>query len=147
MLVHSPDPDPTTETIQTDTIDVVAKPRRNRRSARSAGTRFETAVARWLAAALDDDRIERRTRNGAKDRGDISGVRTIRGARVVLECKDVARLDLPGWIREAQTEAGNDDTNIYAVVHKRRGQGDPGQQYVTTTLDVFAALLEGGPQL
>lgn len=54
---------------------------RSRRSAKQAGTRFETAIAAALAAALDDDRIERRTRNGAKDRGDIAGIR-LHGQRV-----------------------------------------------------------------
>ena len=78
---------------------------RCRRSAKTAGTRFETAIATALAAALDDDRIERRTRNGAKDRGDISGVR-LHGQRVVLECKDSARLCLPEWTAEAHIECG-----------------------------------------
>lgn len=32
---------------------------RTRRSARDAGTRFERAVADYLAAQLDDDRIDR----------------------------------------------------------------------------------------
>lgn len=65
----------------------VRKPRRNRKSARDAGAKLERIVAEYLAETLDDDRIERRTRNGAKDRGDVSGVRTIRGARVVIEAK------------------------------------------------------------
>jgi hypothetical protein len=65
---------------------------RSRRSAKQAGTRFETAIATALADALDDDRIERRTRNGAKDRGDISGIR-LHGQRVVIECKKT----LPLW--------------------------------------------------
>lgn len=73
---------------------------RSRRSARTAGTRFETTIAAALAAALDDDRIERRARNGSKDRGDISGVR-IHGQRVVLECKDTTTLRLPEWTAEA----------------------------------------------
>lgn len=48
---------------------------RSRASARRAGTAFETAVARFLARELRDDRVERRARTGAKDRGDISGLR------------------------------------------------------------------------
>jgi len=48
---------------------------RNRASAKKAGTAFETLVAGFLAERLGDDRIERRTKNGAKDRGDIAGVR------------------------------------------------------------------------
>jgi hypothetical protein len=79
----------------------VATRSRSRRSAKQAGTRFETAIAAALAAALDDDRIERRARNGSKDRGDISGVRLL-GQRVVIECKDVATLALPQWTAEAQ---------------------------------------------
>ena len=81
---------------------------RNRRSAKAAGTRMESLVASALAHHLDDDRIERRTRAGAKDRGDVGGVR-IHDRRLVIEVKDCARLDLPGWTREAHAEAGNDD--------------------------------------
>jgi hypothetical protein len=36
-------------------------------------------------ALLVDDRIERRTKNGNKDRGDLSGLRHL-GLRVVVEC-------------------------------------------------------------
>ena len=73
---------------------------RSRRSAKAAGTRFETSIANALATALDDDRIERRARNGSKDRGDIAGVR-LHSQRVVIECKDnlhppVARMDRRG---------------------------------------------------
>ena len=78
---------------------------RNHRSARTAGTRFETLIATALAAALDDDRIERRARNGAKDRGDVGGIR-LHGQRVVIECKDCTAPRLPEWTAEAQLEAG-----------------------------------------
>lgn len=117
---------------------------RSNRSARQAGTRFESLVARYLSESLDDDRIERRARSGAKDRGDVSGVR-FRGRRVVIECKDCSRLDLPGWCREAEAEAGNDDAGFWAVVHKRKGVGDPGEQYVTMPLKVYAAMLALDP--
>ena len=113
---------------------------RNRRSARTAGTRFETAIAAALAAALDDDRIERRSRNGAKDRGDISGVR-LHGQRVVIEVKDCATLSLPGWTREARIEAGNDDALVGLVVHKRRGDVRPLQQWCSMTVADLVAIL------
>lgn len=115
---------------------------RTRRSARQAGTRFERQIADALAAALDDDRIERRSRNGAKDRGDVSGVR-LHGQRVVIEAKDCARLDLPGWTREAQLEAGNDDALVGVVVHKRKGVSDPLAQWVSMTLADFLSILTG----
>lgn len=60
---------------------------RNRTSAKAAGTRLERELADYLAATLADDRIERRARNGAKDRGDVAGVR-VHGQRLVIECKD-----------------------------------------------------------
>lgn len=115
---------------------------RNRKSAKAAGTRFERQVADWLANTLADDRIDRRVRNGVKDRGDIAGVRA-HGKRVVLELKDVSRTDLSGWVREAHIEAGNDDALVGLVIHKRRGTADPGEQYVTCTLADLIALLTG----
>lgn len=120
---------------------------RNRRSAKAAGSLFESHVAGFLADALDDDRIERRARNGSKDRGDISGVQLPPpfGGRVVIECKDVARMDLAGWVAEAEVERGNDDAAIGVVVHKRRGFGakQMGEQYVTMRLADLAVLLGG----
>lgn len=136
-------PDPTPEQVQTDTT-TLPKPRRSRTSARKAGSSFERAQADWLAARLGDDRIDRRAKTGAKDRGDIGGVRTIRGGRVVIECKNTARTDLPGWLREAEAERGNDDAAIGVVMHKRARTTDPAEQYVTMTAETFARLLEGG---
>lgn len=115
---------------------------RSRRSARQSGTKFETAIARALADALDDDRIERRTRNGAKDRGDIGGIR-LHGQRVVIECKDTTAMRLPEWVAEAQLEAGNDDALVGLVIHKRRGSGDPLRQWVTCTVADLVAILSG----
>lgn len=120
------------------------KPRRSRASAKDAGTRFERSVADFLATRLDDDRIDRRPKTGSKDRGDVGGVRTPLGGRVVIECKDTARPDLPGWLRQAEVERGNDDAVAGVVVHKKRGTADPAEQYVTMSLETLAVLLEGG---
>ncbi|MBW1639272.1 hypothetical protein G3H63_09335 [Microbacterium resistens] len=125
----------------------MTKPRRNRASAKKAGSSFERAQADYLAAELDDDRIDRRVKHGAKDRGDIAGVRTIRGGRVVIECKNTTRLDLPGWLREAEQERVNDDAAFAVVMHKKRGTTDPAEQYVTMDAATFVRLLEGGPDL
>ncbi len=120
------------------------KPRRSRASAKDAGTRFERSVADFLASRLNDDRIDRRAKTGSKDRGDVGGVRTPSGARVVIECKDTARPDLPGWLRQAETERVNDGAAVGVVVHKKRGTADPAEQYVTMSLETLAVLLEGG---
>ena len=118
---------------------------RNRASAKKAGSSFERLVADYLKYRLDDDRIDRRVKTGTKDRGDIGGVRTIRGGRVVIEVKNVSRDNLPLWIREAEIERGNDDAAMGVVVHKRHGSAKPEDQYVTMDLATFALLLEGGP--
>ena len=115
---------------------------RSRASAKQAGARFERQIADALAAALEDDRIDRRVRNGAKDRGDISGVR-IHGQRVVIECKDACTMRLPEWTSEAQLEAGNDDALVGVVVSKRRGLGDPMRQWVHMELRDLVAILTG----
>lgn len=116
---------------------------RSRRSARQAGTATERGLADYLAVALADDRIDRRAKTGAKDRGDIAGLRIHGGQRLVVEVKDCARLDLAGWTAQAHTEAGNDDALAGVVVHKRRGTTDPGRWYVTCTVDDLLALLTG----
>lgn len=111
---------------------------RNRKSAKSAGTATERAVANYLAQELNDDRIDRRPKTGAKDRGDIGGVR-LHTQRLVIEVKDCARVDLAGWTAQAHTEASNDDALVGIVVHKRRGTTDPGRWYVSMTLDDYLA--------
>jgi hypothetical protein len=107
---------------------------RSRSSAKAAGSSHEKTTADAFAWHLKDDRIERRVTNGAKDRGDIGGVRTRDGQRLVVECKNTATLSLAAWVREAQQEAINDNALAGIVVHKRRGKADPLDQYVTMTM-------------
>lgn len=116
---------------------------RNRASAKKAGSDFERRQADWLATRLHDDRIDRRVKTGAKDRGDIAGVR-VPGGRVVIECKNVTTMALPAWLREAEVERGNDDAVIGVVMAKRRGTTDPAEQFVVMTAETFAILLEQG---
>lgn len=118
---------------------------RTRRSARTAGSRFERQIADYLSEALDDDRVDRMPRRGTDDRGDIAGVR-IHGRRLVLECKNVSRLNLPEWVDEAHREAGNDDALVGVVVSKRHGNGDPGSQWVHMELRDLVALITGETQ-
>ena len=117
---------------------------RNRKSAKAAGARFERDIADYLAANVDD-RIDRRVKTGAKDRGDIGGVRTPWGDRVVIECKNTTRMALGSWLREAEAERINDGAHIAVVAHKRHGVGAAGDQLVTMTLENFAKLLDGTP--
>lgn len=115
---------------------------RTRASAKAAGSRFERLIADCLAHHLNDDRIDRRIKSGAKDRGDIGGLR-LHGQRVVIECKDTAKMALPQWVNEARIEAGNDDALVGIVVSKRHGVADPLQQWVHMTVADLVAILTG----
>lgn len=116
---------------------------RNRKSAKGAGSRFEGLVAGYLAEQLEDDRIERRSKNGAKDRGDIASVRHM-GQRLVIESKDHGgKYEVGPWLAEAEVERGNDDAGVGMVVAKRRGTQQPGDQVVFMTLADLASLLTG----
>ena len=116
---------------------------RNRKSAKTAGTRFETAIATYLATELDDDRIERRRLGGRFDRGDIAGIRH-HGQRLVIEVKDYGgQIKAGPWVEEAHTEAGNDDALAGLAVAKRRGTTNPGAAYVLMTVNDLIALLTG----
>lgn len=117
---------------------------RTRASAKAAGSKFERDIADHLAKTVDD-RIDRRVKTGAKDRGDIGGVR-VHGQRLVLECKNTMRINLGTWITEAHAEAGNDDALAGVIVHKRHGKGKPGDQWVTMTVNDLIALMTGEPQ-
>lgn len=114
---------------------------RNHRSARQAGTRFERLIADYLNQHVDD-RIDRRVKTGAKDRGDIAGLRHM-GGRIVIECKNTTRTNLGTWMAEAETQRGNDDAHAALIIHKRHGKGRPEDQWVTTTLGNLVTLLTG----
>jgi hypothetical protein len=115
---------------------------RTRKSAKSAGSRFERTIADALATALCDDRINRMPQYGNRDRGDVSGVR-IHGQKVCIEVKDCARLNLPAWTAEAHIEAGNADALVGIVISKRHGCGDPLKSWVHMTVADLVAILTG----
>jgi hypothetical protein len=113
---------------------------RSLKSAKTAGTAFETSIANYLADEIDD-RIERRRLSGAFDRGDISGLR-ISNQRLVVECKNYGGKLLTGpWLNETETERINDGAIAGFVVAKRKGTTDPAQQIVLMTLKDLAALI------
>lgn len=109
------------------------------------GTAFETAIAAYMSEWLGVE-VVRRARSGAKDKGDLHGLKTRDGRRIVAELKNHARLDLAGWVTEAETEARNDQADVAIVVHKRRNKGikQLGESYVTMTLDNLLELLTDG---
>jgi hypothetical protein len=121
---------------------------RNRASAKAAGSRFERLVADHSAEYLGDDRVDRKVKTGAKDKGDIANLRSAHGERIVLEAKDTTRTTLGVWANEVAVEKQNDGAPIGAVVHKRVGFGEAkvGGSWVTMTLDDFLRLIGGPPK-
>lgn len=118
---------------------------RNRQSAKKAGTAFETLISTALREALRDSAIQRAPHWGAEDKGDIVNVK-ICGHDIVIQAKDVARIDLPGWTRDAKVQAVNAGAVAGIVIHKRRGTTDPMRQWVTFTVAELVALITGVPQ-
>ena len=115
---------------------------RNRASAKAAGSRFERSIADCLAEHIDD-RIDRRVKTGAKDKGDLAGWRYA-GRRIVAELKDYAgQVKVGPWLNEAEVERGNDDANVGLVICKRRGFSDPLDQVVMLTVRDLISLTTG----
>lgn len=116
---------------------------RNRNSAKQAGARFERLISDFLRDNLDD-RIDRRVKTGAKDCGDIASVRDSHNRRIVIEAKDYGgKVHLAEWVKEAHTEADNDDAHVGLVIAKRRGTTDPGKQWAIMEVEDLIKLLKG----
>lgn len=113
---------------------------RNLRSAKAAGSRFERLIADYLNDQLCGLHVDRQVKTGARDSGDIAGVH-LAGKRIAIECKNITRMDLPKWTREAHTEAGNIGGAAGLVIHKRHGNGRPEDQWVTMTVTDLVAII------
>lgn len=87
---------------------------------RDKGTRFESAVAGYLRSALGDDRIERRALHGARDMGDIYGIRA-HGFEGIAECKAHKKVTaglIERWRDQTLFERGNADAGFALLVVK-----------------------------
>lgn len=104
-------------------------------ASKARGTAWESAIVTYLRGR-GASYAERRALNGGSDRGDIAGV-----PGVVVEAKAEARVDLAGWLAEAERERANDGAAIGAAWAKRRGKASPADGYVVMTGATFVALL------
>lgn len=119
---------------------------RNRASAKAAGRGLERSIANYWQDELGNEDIDRRVNYGAKDRGDIAGLKHL-GQKIAVECKDYGgQIKAGTWIKEAHAAMGNDDAGAGIVVAKRRGTTDPGEQWVITTVADFTAIITGEPR-
>lgn len=117
---------------------------RNRASAKAAGSKFNWDIARCFAKELNDSNITKAPSWGAVDKGDIVNVR-IDGHNLVIQTKDVARLDLPGGTGDARVQAVNAGALAGLFVHKRRGTTDPLRQWVSCTVADLIAIITKVP--
>lgn len=79
---------------------------------------------------------ERRLAGATLDKGDISGING-----VCIEVKNHAKLDLAGWLAELEVETVNAKAWTGAVIHKRKGKGNPAEWYATMPVSVWVELL------
>jgi hypothetical protein len=103
--------------------------------AKQKGTGWESTIVAYLKSR-GIVHAERRTLGGVNDRGDIAGI-----PGVVIEAKNVARMDLAGWIDETSRETVNDAAKVGVVWVKRRGHTSAGKGYVIMTGDTFVDLI------
>ena len=101
-------------------------------NSRRKGANYERQVELWLTAQFGD-RITRTNRSGFDGEDfDLDG-------KLSIEAKNQARMDLAGWLEQADRDAGPD--RIPLVLHKRRGVTDVGGHYITMHARDLAALL------
>jgi hypothetical protein len=103
---------------------------------RAKGTAWESTIVDYLRAN-GAPHAERRALGGVKDRGDVAGL-----PGVVVEAKSAARIDLSGWLTEAEAERANDHADLAVVWIKRRGKTSPGQAYAVLTGEALVGLLK-----
>lgn len=100
---------------------------------RRKGNRAMVAVVTWLR----EHGYPRATRRQIGEDGDdiLEGM-----PGLSIEVKDHARLDLAGWVAQAQAQSGGLPA---VVIHKRKGTTDVGRWYVTMTVEDLHRLVAG----
>jgi hypothetical protein len=110
---------------------------------------METQSVSYLRAGLARlpfaEFIQRRTKTGRADRGDIANVRLPDGRPLTIEVKNTTKLTVAGFLKEAEIERVNDDAAATCVIAKRVGIGETrmGEQLVLMTLDDLIVILGG----
>ena len=103
---------------------------------RAKGTAWESAIVDFLQGH-GWPHAERRALNGARDRGDISGL-----PGLVIEAKNATQYRLGEWVDEANLEQGNANAAIGVVWAHRKGKAQAADGYVIMDGRSFARLLK-----
>lgn len=109
---------------------------RSRRTARQAGTAWESAIVDALRHN-GWPHAERRAKTGAHDKGDITGV-----IGVCIEAKNTARFEPATFLDQALEEGVHAGAEISAAWIKRRGKASPENGYVLIDGATFTRLLK-----
>jgi Holliday junction resolvase-like predicted endonuclease len=102
-------------------------------TSRRKGNRAEVEVAGALRRA-GWQAVTSRAANGTQGGADI-----LTDFPMVVEVKNVARTDLPGWWRQAQEQAGDD---LPVVIHKRVGHAKAEDWWVCMDVATLLTLVE-----
>ncbi len=102
---------------------------------KNKGSAYERLIRDYLNA--NGFSVDRTRAGWADDRGDLHGV-----SGFTWECKNHKSMALSTWVGELLVECSNARTDLGAVVHKRRGVTDPGEQYATLPLRMLVQLLK-----
>lgn len=111
--------------------------------AKEKGTKFETALTRWLLGHRF--RAVRKVLHGRDDEGDVGAV--IGGVAFAIECKDRKRIELLRWFEEAEEEARNAGAEPMLVIH-RPGAGVArfGANLCVVRLDTLGRIADGSDE-
>ena len=101
---------------------------------KAKGTRWESAVALHLQDHGFD--VWRMAQTGEFDQGDLGGLPDF-----AFECRDRAKLDLAGNVKDANNRAKAKHSKYGVAVMKARGK-KTADGYVVMDLDTFAQLLQ-----
>jgi hypothetical protein len=104
-------------------------------TSRRRGSRAEVAVVHALRRAGWDADTSRNVLDGRRTGDDV-----VWDGPASIEVKDVAKMDLSGWLRQAQDNAGD---RVGVVVHKRRGKAKAEEWYCTLAFGDLLRLLNG----
>jgi Holliday junction resolvase len=104
---------------------------------KAKGSAFERAVTEYLRA--QGLRVQRIPAGATADEGDLFVSDPTWPA---IQCKNHAKFDLAGWVRDVEAQAANANRRNGIVWHKKRGTTNPGEWYVTMTGQTFVELME-----
>jgi hypothetical protein len=102
-------------------------------ASRRKGSRAEVAVVHALRRAGWKADTSRNVLDGRRTGDDV-----VWDGPASIEVKDVTKLDLSGWLRQAQEQAGDRPAVVW---HKKRGTADAEGWYVTMSGQDFLRLI------